>query len=213
MLPVLPGDAPMIPRPDEFDTATAALAADGWCLVGNLMSAIQTRALADECAARHVAQQLLPAGVGAGRASSLLRGDSTSWFEPHALSVAQQVFADRIDVLRIALNRDLLLGLVDEESHYAMYSPGAGYARHLDQLRDSDARVISAVFYLNDAWLDSEGGALRLYLSDLSHRDIYPRAGTLLLFLSAQFEHEVLPATRDRMSIACWMRQRPMAAT
>jgi SM-20-related protein len=52
-----------------------------------------------------------------------------------------------------------------------------------------------------------------LYLADLSHRDIYPRAGTLLLFLSAQFEHEVLPATRDRMSIACWMRQRPMAAT
>jgi SM-20-related protein len=28
------------------------------------------------------------------------------------------------------------------------------------------------------------------------------------LFLSAQFEHEVLPATRDRMSIACWMKQR-----
>ncbi|HEY0197345.1 MAG TPA: 2OG-Fe(II) oxygenase [Rhodanobacter sp.] len=202
----------MIPRPDEFDTATAVLATDGWCLLDHLMPAIQTQALADECAAMHVAQLLLPAGIGAGRASSLLRGDNTLWFEPGALSVAQQVFADRIDVLRIALNRNLLLGLVDEESHYAMYSPGAGYARHLDRLRDSDARVISAVFYLNDAWLESEGGALRLHLADLSYRDIYPRAGTLLLFLSSQFEHEVLPATRDRMSIACWMRQRTMAA-
>ena len=40
-----------------------------------------------------------------------------------------------------------------------------------------------------------------------------PQAGKLLLFLSARFEHEVLPARRDRMSIACWMRQRSLAAT
>jgi SM-20-related protein len=53
---------------------------------------------------------------------------------------------------------------------------------------------------------------LRLYLEDGAHRDIFPRAGTLLLFLSAQFEHEVLPATRDRLSIACWMRQRSLGA-
>ncbi|MDQ6647670.1 MAG: 2OG-Fe(II) oxygenase, partial [Pseudomonadota bacterium] len=85
-----------------------------------------------------------------------------------------------------------------------------GYARHLDRLRDNDARVISAVFYLNDDWLDSQGGALRLYLPNGSTRDIYPRAGSLLLFLSARFEHEVLPATRDRLSIACWMRQRAL---
>ncbi|WP_408434238.1 2OG-Fe(II) oxygenase [Paraburkholderia fungorum] len=49
---------------------------------------------------------------------------------------------------------------------------------------------------------------MRLYLADQTYHDVFPRAGTLLLFLSAQFEHEVLPATRDRMSIACWMRQR-----
>lgn len=54
----------------------------------------------------------------------------------------------------------------------------------------------------------TEGGALRLYLADQTYHDVFPRAGTLLMFLSAQFEHEVLPATRDRMSIACWMRQR-----
>ncbi|MEP6900041.1 MAG: 2OG-Fe(II) oxygenase, partial [Rhodanobacter sp.] len=172
------------------------------------LSSVQTQALTDECAAMHVAQRLLPAGVGAGHVRSLLRGDSTLWFEPHALSIAQQAFSDRIDMLRIALNRKLLLGLVDVESHYAMYLPGTGYARHLDRLHGNDARVISAVFYLNDAWLESDGGALRLHLDDRSYRDIHPRAGTLLLFLSDQFEHEVLPATRNRMSIACWMRQR-----
>ncbi|WP_266172161.1 2OG-Fe(II) oxygenase [Dyella subtropica] len=196
----------------EFDMATNTLATDGWCVVSNLLSLAQTQALATECMAMHDAQLLTPARVGADRTATRLRGDSTCWFLPEALSEPQQAFADRIDVLRIALNRDLLLGLVDSESHYAVYEPGAAYARHLDRLRDNDARVVSAVFYLNDAWQDAEGGALRLYLTDQSHRDVYPRAGTLLLFLSSQFEHEVLPATRDRMSIACWMRQRVIGA-
>ena len=198
----------MDPRSDEFDTAAAALAADGWCVLQGLLSAAQTLALANECVAMHDAQQLTPARVGADRDRSLLRGDSTHWFESEALSAPQQAFADRIDVLRIELSRSLMLGLVDSESHYAVYQPGTGYARHLDRLRDNDGRVVSAVFYLNDAWQESEGGALRRHMADHSHRDIYPHTGTLLLFLSAQFEHEVLPATRDRMSIACWMRQR-----
>jgi SM-20-related protein len=156
----------------------------------------------------HEARLLTPARVGADRSATFSRGDSTRWFEPEALSTRQQVFADGIEALRITLNRDLFLGLVDSESHYAVYQPGAGYARHLDCLRNDDSRVISAVFYLNEAWQDAEGGALRLYLADQSYHDVFPRAGTLLLFLSVRFEHEVLPATRDRMSIACWMKQR-----
>jgi SM-20-related protein len=200
-------------RSDEFESATASLAADGWCVIQGLMSPAETLALTNECLAMHDAQQLKPARVGADRDQTLLRGDSTHWFESDALSAPQQAFADRIDTLRIELSRSLMLGLVDSESHYAVYQPGAGYARHLDQLRNNDARVVSAVFYLNDAWQEAQGGALRLHLADHSHRDIYPHAGTLLLFLSAQFEHEVLPATRNRMSIACWMRQRAIVTT
>jgi SM-20-related protein len=196
----------MLPR--EFDAVTRALAADGWCVIENLMTEVQTQALASECTSMHTSRLLMPAATGLDRALTLLRGDSTRWFESRNVSAPQQAFVDRIDALRIALSRRLLLGLVDSESQYAVYPSGAGYARHLDQLHQSDARVVSAVFYLNANWLDVEGGALRLYLADASHRDIYPRAGTLVLFLSAQFEHEVLPATRQRMSIACWMRQR-----
>ena len=202
----------MTTRSHEFSTATSALADDGWCVLPGLLPLAQTRALADECAAMHDAKRLLPARVGAGRTASSLRGDSTHWFPTVAMSAPQQAFADRMEALRVALSRELMLGLVDCESHYAVYRPGAGYARHLDCLRDNDARVVSAVFYLNDTWQEADGGALRLYLADGSHRDIYPHAGNLLLFLSAQFEHEVLPATRDRMSVACWMRQRAIGA-
>jgi SM-20-related protein len=196
----------------EFSAAAYALAAEGWCLVPNLLESMQTRALARECAAMHDAKLLLPARTGAAHTASALRGDSTHWFVTGAMSAPQQAFADRIDALRIALNRELMLGLVECESHYAVYRPGAGYARHLDRLRGTDARVVSAVFYLNENWQETDGGALRLYLEDGAHRDIFPHAGTLLLFLSAQFEHEVLPATRDRLSIACWMRQRSLGA-
>lgn len=192
----------------EFTIAANALAADGWCVMSNLMTDVQTRELADECTAMHHAQLLLPARTGAARDSAGLRGDSTYWFASGAMSEPQQGFADRLDSLRVALSRTLMLGMVDCESHYAVYRPGARYARHRDCLRDNDARVVSCVFYLNQQWQQSEGGALRLYLADDTARDIYPHAGSLLLFLSSQFEHEVLPATRDRMSIASWMRQR-----
>lgn len=199
-------------RPPTFHTAADALAAEGWCVLPGLLTRSQTRALASECMAMHDARLLAPARTGAARTATPLRGDSTHWFAMGAMTAPQQAFDARMDALRIALNRSLMLGLVDSESHYAVYRPGAGYARHLDRLQGSDARVVSAVFYLNEAWQDAEGGALRLYLADGTHRDVYPRAGTLLVFLSAQFEHEVLPATRDRMSIACWMRQRALGA-
>ncbi|WP_027491505.1 2OG-Fe(II) oxygenase [Rhodanobacter sp. OR444] len=191
-----------------FRTAADALAGEGWCVLNDLLTAAQTRALADECTALYAAQRLAPARVGAAHTATELRGDRTQWFDPAAPSGPQQAFLARTDALRCTLNRELMLGLVESEAHYAVYVPGARYARHLDRLRDDDARVLSAVFYLNEGWQEADGGALQLYLGDGPHRDILPRAGTLLLFLSAQFEHEVLPATRDRLSIACWMRQR-----
>ncbi|MEO6926888.1 MAG: 2OG-Fe(II) oxygenase [Rhodanobacter sp.] len=193
----------------EFRAAADALVSDGWCVFADLMDSAQTQALTLECAAMHEAKLMLPARTGATRSASPVRGDSTHWFATDAMSPAQQKFTDRIDELRVALNRQLMLGLVECESHYAVYRPGAVYTRHLDRLRENDARVLSAVFYLNENWHEADGGALRLYLEDGSTQDILPRAGTLVLFLSGRFEHEVLPATRNRMSIACWMRQRP----
>ncbi|HXS03180.1 MAG TPA: 2OG-Fe(II) oxygenase [Rhodanobacter sp.] len=199
--------------PTPFHDIASALADEGWCVVPDFLSAAQTRALADDCRALRDARRLTPARVGRLRTATPLRSDSTHWFQADALSAPQQVFADRLDALRVTLNRELMLGLAECESHYAVYPPGGGYTRHLDRLRDNDARVLSAVFYLNEAWQVADGGALRLYLANGSSRDIYPHAGTLLLFLSAQFEHEVLPATRERMSIACWMRQRALVPT
>lgn len=210
MLPDPPTARPVTDTPDPRHTAAAdALAAEGWCVIDGLLAPAETEALARECAAMHAARRMTPARVGNGRAASALRGDHTRWFEMSALSETQQPFVTAIEALRATLNRSLMLGLVESEAHYAVYAPGSRYARHLDQLRGRDARVVSAVYYLNADWQPADGGALRLYLDEGRSHDVLPCAGTLVLFLSDRFEHEVLPAaTRERMSIACWMRRR-----
>jgi len=91
--------------------------------------------------------------------------------------------------------------------HYALYPPGAGYARHRDRFRDDDARVLSCVLYLNHGWTSDDGGALRLYVDDRAI-DVMPQAGTFVAFLAADFDHEVLPARRERASLTGWLRRR-----
>ncbi len=196
---------------DDFTAVADALAADGWCVLPHFLSVPDLAALRAECTALDEAQAFRRARTGLERTVSTLRTDRTHWFVPDEPSVPQRAFALRLDALRLFLNRQLMLGLVDCEAHYAMYATGGGYARHRDCARYSEARVVSAVYYLNDEWQPDDGGALRMYLPDGTHQDILPEGGTLVLFLSAQFEHEVLPATRTRMSIACWLRQRQSA--
>ncbi|WP_250628328.1 2OG-Fe(II) oxygenase [Pinirhizobacter soli] len=194
---------------DGFAPVAAALATDGWCVADGLLTAAQTGALGVECTAEHARGAMRVAATGSSHSAGLLRGDVTQWFDMLAPTSAQAVFVARIDALMHSLNRALMFTMVESESHYAVYAIGTGYVPHVDRLRDSDERVVSAVFYLNDDWLDDEGGALRLHLAGNITRDIFPRAGTLALFMSSDTLHEVLPATRARMSIACWMRQRP----
>ncbi|MCO6705038.1 2OG-Fe(II) oxygenase, partial [Streptomyces sp. CHB9.2] len=40
------------------------------------------------------------------------------------------------------------------------------------------------------------------------HQDVLPLGGSLVCFLSGQLPHEVLPATRERLSLTGWFRRR-----
>jgi SM-20-related protein len=68
--------------------------------------------------------------------------------------------------------------------------------------------VLSVVVYLNSDWAADDGGELVLYkdAEDRERLRVTPLAGTLVVFLSEDFPHEVLPAKRDRFSIAGWYR-------
>ena len=183
----------------------------GYVVVQNFLDAAVCAALAAECRELHAAGRLQPAAVGRARSRrerSDVRGDHTLWFEPPTLTSAQMRYWQALESVRAELNRALLLGLDELEAHYALYPPGTRYAKHRDRFRDDDARVLSSVLYLNRDWHSGHGGQLRLHLQQTPHVDIYPTAATLVLFLSAEFEHEVLPATRERLSVAGWFRRR-----
>ena len=154
-----------------------------------------------------------PAHVGRGESRAArndIRGDRIAW-RGKADSAAEVVLAAWLEALRTACNRELFLGLEDFEGHYAIYPPGARYARHRDRFADDDARVLSCVLYLNEAWHTSDGGALRLYTSPHDSADVLPRGGTFVAFLAAEFDHEVLAVSRERFAFTGWYRRRPLA--
>ncbi|WP_223456592.1 MULTISPECIES: 2OG-Fe(II) oxygenase [unclassified Pseudomonas] len=186
------------------------LAEHGWSQQNIFLPLDLTQALAAECRKRAVEGELAPAAVGRGPSSEIregIRGDHIQWIDPGQAEACDS-YLNLMDSLREAINRGLFLGLEDFESHFAMYPPGAFYLKHVDRFRDDDRRMVSAVVYLNDGWLPEHGGQLRMYLDNDRVQDVQPIGGCLVVFLSAEVPHEVLPATRDRLSLTGWFRRR-----
>lgn len=200
--------------PTPADAIASAIRDRGWAVVQDAFSPAETRALGEDLRANGRAGQLRPAGIGHGAERQLradIRGDQILWLDPASASPPQRAYQERMEALRLAINRETYLGLFDLESHFAVYPPGSFYRRHLDRFRDDSARTVSCILYLNEEWQPQDGGQLRLYLDDAgteAHLDIEPVAGTLVVFLSGRFWHEVLPTRRERMSVTGWFRTR-----
>jgi len=186
------------------------LATHGWSQQTIFVPANLTKQLAAECQSRAQRGQLEPAAVGRGTTKIVhdrIRGDHIQWLDAgHDADVDR--YLGLMEELRSAINQTLFLGLEEFESHFALYPPGAFYKKHVDRFRDDDRRVVTCVAYLNEHWLPEQGGELRMYLDNQRIYDVQPQAGTLMVFMSAQWPHEVLPATRDRLSITGWFLRR-----
>jgi len=178
---------------------------------------IQPVALPDEVAsALYAHQQYLDrageyedAGIGRGDnyvRTEFIRNDEICWITGE--TAAGALWTQWIGKLKHYLNQRLFLGLFSFESHFAHYAPGAFYKRHYDAFRGETNRVLSVVAYLNPNWCPSDGGELVLYRDDEDCQGIKvaPMYGTMVVFLSEEFPHEVLPARRDRYSVAGWYR-------
>lgn len=153
--------------------------------------------------------QYTAAGVGRGEKflkTEFVRTDEICWITD--ASDAGVKWIDWTSRLQRFLNQKLFLGLFSFESHYAHYAPGSYYKRHYDAFRGEANRVLSVVTYLNPAWVNSDQGELVIYADDHDRKGlkVVPLYGTIVVFLSEEFPHEVLQANRDRYSVAGWFR-------
>ena len=149
------------------------------------------------------------AGTGRGLnqvQNQFVRRDQIHWLEdsnPNA-----KTWLDWTARLKSFLNQRLFLGLFSFESHFAHYQAGDFYRKHLDAFKGESNRVLSLVTYLNRGWEPDQGGELVIYSPEDEAElvKVTPAFGTLVLFLSEEFTHEVLTTKRDRYTVAGWFR-------
>jgi SM-20-related protein len=202
------------PLSDELIVKTAdALAGDGIIVLPQALGPQDVAPMRRRALQLAAAGALKAAGIGrlaTAQHAPAIRGDAIAWLDAASADETDQATLHWLEALRQALNEQLFLGIEALEAHYAVYPPGAGYARHLDCHRDSDARVISMVLYLNETWQPAWGGQLQIVEEERIVHTIEPQGGTLVLFRSERFPHEVLAALQQRVSIAGWFRRRTL---
>ena len=193
-----------------FDAIADGLADKQYAIVDDFLKEEEVDAILKEDHFQHYQQHFKKAGIGKqanAQINEAIRGDLISWIDPQTALPSTQVYLSRLQDLIQFLNRALFLSLKDVEVHQTVYPIGSYYKRHLDQFKKDDARKLSVILYLNKNWKEENGGQLRIYTTD-QFIDVLPMAGRLVCFRSDALEHEVLPATRERLSITGWILDR-----
>ena len=135
-----------------------------------------------------------------------IRGDKTCWLETNSKNTAEIEFLDMIRQFMEHLNKTCFTGLNSCEFHYALYEEGTSYTRHKDQLKNDYNRKFSFISYLNENWIKSDGGELMIHQGEET-QEILPTNRKAIFFQSDILEHEVVVATRPRMSITGWLKR------
>ncbi len=188
-----------------FDTIATGLAEQSFAVADQFLSQSEVEDILALPEFRKGIESFKRAGISKQvQVKEEIRGDYIQWLDKATAPEVAQVYLQRLQELIRYLNRNLFLSLKDVEVHFTIYPPGTFYKRHLDQFKQDDHRKLSVICYLNKDWKPQHGGELRMYLPGRS-RDVLPEAGRLVCFRSDQIEHEVLPATRERLSITGWI--------
>ena len=198
---------------DLLDYISQAIYQNSYVVVDDFVDETYRKALLKEQVDLLNQGQFKKAAVGKGDQKQVraeIRSDEVLWMDPTALSPLQVIFWEKIEELRQVLNRRCFLGLKSFEGHFARYPIGSFYKRHLDQFHAVPHRVVTVILYLNESWTEADGGQLRMYFpqEDGSERieDVLPVGGRLVVFLSEEIPHEVMPTLKERISITGWLR-------
>jgi len=196
-------------NPAIFDDIADNLVEPGLIIIPNFLPETLTSALYDHVASM-AGSEFKQAGIGRQQDLQLnqhIRSDKTHWLTNS--NECEREYLSLMDECRQQLNQHLYLGLKDYESHFAHYAQGDFYKRHVDAFKGQSNRIVTTVFYLNPNWSESDGGDLVIYAPTDQEKiieKVSPQFGTMVLFMSQTFPHEVLAAKRDRYSISGWFR-------
>ena len=196
----------------DYEPIIDGILADGYGVMDDFLSLSEVAALVTNLRNRHETGQFRSAGIGNQEVivATAIRGDEILWLDEATATPSETAFLQRIGQFVQYVNQTCYLGLRDYEFHYALYPTGTFYKRHLDRFRSDSRRKLSVVCDLNADWHGADGGHLALYLpkADGSERavTVVPLGGRLVCFDSGQLEHEVFPATRERLSVTGWLK-------
>ena len=186
-------------------TIVDALVNDGYIVINSAISKELCHALVEDAKSEIGFKKAGISGANDLHLDASKRRDKTLWLDEDNACKSEYLAFSR--ELQARLNRELYLGLTYYESHYAIYEEGDFYEKHLDAFRGSKNRIVTTVLYLNEEWKEEDAGELLIYdEDDKMIKKVPPNAGTLVVFLSDKFPHEVLVSNSTRYSIAGWFR-------
>jgi SM-20-related protein len=204
-MPIMPLDL----TPKIIDQLLDSLVEKGWFEWPNAVTDELCLSLLTEVEQYDDEGELQRAGIGRGDTHQInkeVRRDSIYWLD--GISPAQKSYLEQMAELQYQLNRGLFLGLFEYETHFALYREGGFYKKHLDSFRGNANRMVTTVLYLNPNWQAGLGGELVIYNEESTETlaTISPEMGKLVIFMSEQIPHEVLPTKNARVSVTGWFR-------
>ncbi|MBF0193385.1 MAG: 2OG-Fe(II) oxygenase [Magnetococcales bacterium] len=197
-------------KSDQNHKAIAdGLLTQGFCSISDYLNPAECQNLTLEMEALEKAGSFRPAYVGQGdklQIAAKIRQSSLLWLSSNY--AAQASYKVKMAQLSNELNKQLFLGLRSSESFFALYNPGDYYKIHWDNFQHLSPRKVTVVLYLNQNWNPKDGGQLHLFAPDETTiiATVQPEAGTLACFLSGDFPHSVVVASRRRVAIPSWLR-------
>ena len=141
--------------------------------------------------------------------SRTAREDLICWLSENTSGSLQSLVSKVVEI-RNTLSKYVKLN-GENEFQLAYYPPGIkGYETHRDSFpagdEDTEQRRLTMIIYINTHnWTPKDGGQLRIHRKGIE-QDILPTASRAVIFLSGVVDHQVLPTTKDRFAMTCWMK-------
>jgi SM-20-related protein len=192
----------MLHRHEETTGEVERLGALGWFIRDGFLGESLAKAVCQQ------ARTVLLRRAGVRRSHEVddsTRTDELAWVDRSTGGALALAFDHFVELMQ-TMNETAFLGLRRFDLQLARFPPGAHYVRHRDAFPGQDNRRLTAIVYLNEAWVEASGGDLLLHVEP--PRQVAPVLDRLVVFRSELVEHEVLETRAERWALTAWFSAR-----